>query len=447
MYYIIETPEQLEKFCTYDLSECIVDVVPYNDHYHNAISPPSLVYIKPYRSKAGFILPLSHDESFKLDYDKVNNVIVNLIGQIYAIDLKRLKYYFHRSKAVFCLKTALYLNTGITLTEGDFGTSCHNFFYRKYYQKPDINKIIPISKHYEKLEKIVQSIPDMRRELESDEYYKFYCSRAINVFQFIEKQGVPIDSTVAKDSFNVRIPEFSILKDRIYSSYNFHTATGRPSNSFNGVNFAALNKEDGSRKMFVSSNDYFLEFDYSSYHLRLLCNLLDYRFEDSDIHTHLAKMYFKKDSITKEEYDESKGMTFRLLYTDTVLEDAKNNPFIKKVREYRNSLWSDYNKQGFILTPLAKKPITNIENKNQILPYLLQSYETELNISTLEKIFTYLCGKKTKVVLYCYDSILIDFAKEDGKDTLDTIMDILERRREYKVSIKYGKTYHKMKII
>jgi len=38
----------------------------------------------------------------------------------------------------------------------------------------------------------------------------------------------------------------------VYSDYNIHTSTGRPSNSFGGINFAALNKNDGTRKKFIS---------------------------------------------------------------------------------------------------------------------------------------------------------------------------------------------------
>ena len=41
---------------------------------------------------------------------------------------------------------------------------------------------------------------------------------------------------------------FSVCR---YTEYNLYTSTGRPSNKFGGVNFAALNKEDGSRNSFV----------------------------------------------------------------------------------------------------------------------------------------------------------------------------------------------------
>ena len=37
-----------------------------------------------------------------------------------------------------------------------------------------------------------------------------------------------------------------------YTQYNPYTSTGRPSNRYNGINYAALNKEDGTRDRFVS---------------------------------------------------------------------------------------------------------------------------------------------------------------------------------------------------
>ncbi len=447
MYYIIETEDQLNKFCSYDLEECVVDVIPSSDWYHNAITSISLVYIKPIKSKYGYILPLDHDESFKLSYKDIEKILLEKINTIYAIDLKRLKYFFYVKSNAFCLKTALYLKKGIVLTETDFYTSCHNLISRKFYSRHDLNKIIPVSKHYEKLEKITKHLQDLKDYIKQEEYVSFYTRKVINVLHYIEKQGICTDVECIKKYSQIKNLEASVNCGKVYSHYNINTVTGRPSNSYNGINFSALNKEDGSRKIIKASpGNVLVEFDYSSYHLRILCSLIDYKFEDSDIHTHLAKHYFKKDQISKEEYDESKAITFRLLYTDAIFEDAKNIPFISKVREYKEELWNKYNKHGFILSPISKKPISKIESKSKILPYILQTYETERNMLVLEKLFYFLSSKKSKVILYCYDSILFDFCKEDGESTLSFITNIIEEGG-YKTSIKYGTTYHKMKIL
>ena len=46
--------------------------------------------------------------------------------------------------------------------------------------------------------------------------------------------------------------------------------TTRPSNKFNGVNYAALNKDNGCRKSFIPRNDKFIELDIGAYHPTLL---------------------------------------------------------------------------------------------------------------------------------------------------------------------------------
>ena len=58
--------------------------------------------------------------------------------------------------------------------------------------------------------------------------------------------------------------------------------------------------------------------------------------------------------------------------------------------------------------------------------YLIQALETELNVKKILLIQDYLLDKKTKLVLYGYDSFLFDFSKQDGVETLKEIKKILE---------------------
>jgi hypothetical protein len=445
LYYIIETEEQLSKYCQYDLSQCYVDVVPYNDHYHNAISPASLVYIRPFRSRAGFILPINHSETLSLSYSSIANVVNELIGKVYAVNAKRLKYYFRRKGPLYCLRTGLFLTKGVSLDESDYNTNSHRFFYSKYGNLEDVNKIIPVSKHYEKLEKMISLFKNPEK-LINTAGYDTYGELATKIFHYIEKTGISIDQKEFDKHFSPRIKDASIKDGKIYSQYNMQTATGRPSDSFNGINFAALKKEDGSRKAIIPSNDFLVEFDYSSYHLRILCNLINYTFGDDDIHKHLAKHYYNKEDITKEEYDESKGLTFRLLYNEYELEEVENIPFFSKVRDFKHTMWDQYKKDGYIKSFLTGKRLTGIETKTQILPYILQDYETARNLTILSNLLKFLNNKRSRLILYCYDSFLIDYSKEDGKALLNDILGILQEGG-YKTSAKFGKNYQDMKSI
>ena len=85
-------------------------------------------------------------------------------------------------------------------------------------------------------------------------------------------------------------------------------------------------------------------------------------------------------------------------------------------------------------------------NKNKLFNYLIQAYETESNIKTIIEIKQYLLQKKTKLVLYGYDSFLFDFSKQDGVSTLTEIKDILERNG-HMVKAKAGSNYGEMKDI
>ena len=445
MYYIIETEEQFQKFSQYDFTNCFVDVISTNDNYHPKISEPSLVYIKPFRSRMGFILSIDHTEAFSLDKNQVFDFIQGKVGNIYAIDGKRLRHYLKRECDLYCVKTAKYLQTGDYIEETDYNTVAHRFFYQKYESRPDINKIIPICKHFEKYERLVASIKFEASWFKA-KYYKLYGCLAPTIFSNIEAEGININNDRFISHYTPKNPLMSIKSDKIYTQYNLFTSTGRPSNAFNGINFSAMNKEDGSRSSFVPSKDVLVEFDYSSYHIRILAYHIGYKFEEEDIHTHLAKFYYGTETITSEQYAESKGLTFKLLYTDSISEELEDIPFFAKVKEFKKFLWQTYKKQGFIESFLSKSPIKGITSKTQILPYVLQNYETERNILIINDLLKYLENKVTKLVLYNYDSFLFDYSKKDGKKTIGEIRDILEQDG-YKTSCKFGYNYQEMKNI
>jgi hypothetical protein len=66
--------------------------------------------------------------------------------------------------------------------------------------------------------------------------------------------------------------------------------------------------------------------------------------------------------------------------------------------------------------------------------------ETSTNVLILYDIFKILRGKNTKLVLYVYDSFLLDTDKTEK----DTIKEILEVFKKYKLNVKFkkGKNYN-----
>jgi hypothetical protein len=71
-------------------------------------------------------------------------------------------------------------------------------------------------------------------------------------------------------------------------------------------------------------------------------------------------------------------------------------------------------------------------NPQKLFNYLLQNLETSMNVRILWDILKLLRGKKTKLVLYTYDSFLFDFSEEDSS----VLEDIHNVFKKYKLNIK-----------
>jgi hypothetical protein len=291
--------------------------------------------------------------------------------------------------------------------------------------KKDINRIIPIVKHYEYCEKTFEDLKPRINEPIND----FYNNRATVVFNAIERSGLRINRGEFESRFHPIDGEYA------YTQFNFKTLTGRPSNRFNGVNYAAINKDNGDRKSFIARNDTLLELDISAYHPTLLANLVNYDFGDKDIHASFAEMY-------GVDYQKAKELTFKQLYGG-VFEQYKDLEFFKKVQVYTDELWADYQENGWIESPISGYIFSeeNLEDMKpqKLLNYVLQNLETATNVRILWEIFRLLKGKKTKLVLYTYDSFLFDFDESEG----NIIKEILKIFKNNKLQIKYsyGNTY------
>lgn len=213
-----------------------------------------------------------------------------------------------------------------------------------------------------------------------------------------------------------------------YSLYNNFTTTGRPSNTFGGVNYSALKKSDGSRDFIVSKNGELVQFDFDGYHVRLIAKLVGEVIPEESAHEWLGKQYFGKDELTDEDYSNSKKITFQQLYGGI---DAHNLeiPFFQKTEQYIQKMYKDFIVNGFISTPFGKRiPFTKIDNHNaqKVFNYYLQALETEQNVLLLTQLHKILEGKNTKLVLYTYDSFLFDVDSNENS-ILNEIQQILHR--------------------
>ena len=307
--------------------------------------------------------------------------------------------------------------------------------YENTFAARQSNKIIPIVKVLEysqnKLNKIINNIS----ESISKSYLKY--NRALFEFARLENSGMKITpnsfGTVFRNGYG-------------FTNYNLLTATGRPSNTFRGVNFGALNKNDNTRNNIVTRFDkgMLVEFDYDAYHLRLLADLLKIEVPiNKSLHQHLA------DTVYNSTYEESKRISWQILYGNIKI-DEKDNPFFYKVEKMADLLWGYFNKNKCFKSPIYNRKFESTQivdpNRKKVLNYFIQSYETEKNIETLKKLNRFLKNRSTRMMLYTYDSFLFDLDRSEGLKTILQIKEILQDNK-FPVKVKAGLNYGSMQDI
>jgi hypothetical protein len=413
MYWLIEDVEKIELLCEKKHKQAYVEIIPTSPTLHPSQNQVCALFVRPLKDTKGYIIPIKHSETINLDIEVCKKVL-NSIEEIYVRDKKEFLHYF-------ALKHLLHpppsLNTYILQP-----TKSHTHIQNNT-NITHTNTIIPIVKHYEVCN---ENYKNHNFELSNN----FYNNKVPLVFNMLEQSGIKVNTTLYKHYFGVDTEEY------VYTQYNLNTLTTRPSNTFGGINFSALNKDTGERECFIPRNDIFIEMDISAYHPTLLGNILDYSFDNSDVHNSFAKMY-------GVEYAKAKEITFKQLYGG-IFKQYEDLPFFSKVKAFTQEIWKEFEQKGYIECPISKyrfeKDKLKEMNPQKLLNYLLQNLETSTNVLILYDIFKILRGKNTKLVLYVYDSFLLDTDKKEK----DTIKEILEVFKKYKLNVKFktGKNYN-----
>ena len=263
---------------------------------------------------------------------------------------------------------------------------------------PRANDLIPIWKHYEQFQEWKKKWSE---NLTSSKFSQLYPKG----YNWIEKSGLHTQSGIE------------------YTQYNMLTTTSRPSNTFGGVNYAALPKDGEVRNRFISrfKGGKLYQLDFDGYHIRLIGKLIGV-----DIPLNIKAHQWLADQYGADIKD-AKAITFRQLYGG-VQDEYKHIPFFSKTSEYIESLWHLFLKNKSVSTPILRRTLIYNEdlNKNKLFNYILQSVETERNILILEKLFQLKLTQKSLPILYTYDSILFDVHEDDGIDYIKKVKEVME---------------------
>ena len=421
MFYLIETKDQLDKLKSKFNSTMYLEFIQGNDNTHPLLAEIIALYLNI--DNTGYIIPFNHLECINWDKEAILPMLVN--------------YNFR----VLDKKVALHSAPQLSYTDiqhtipptNNHTTQAHTWYYRKFPQTK-VNKMIPIGKHLERCNNKYNEIIGYTSR-KTNEYVD---NILLPTLYKLEQNGLKFNDKF-DNYFTLKNKKYSIKDDHIYGWYNPFTTTGRPVNNFNGINFVGLKHDNGERDSFEPDNDLFIEMDYDGYHPRLIGDIVGFLFEDN-VHNTLAQIYFKSKEITPQQYKESKILTFRQIYGGI---DKANlhHPFFRKTQDFINIIWEEFNKKGYIDVgsyKIKKDDHPKIHSQ-KLFNYYIQATETETNIRKIKDIQDYLQDKKTKLVLYIYDAFIFDFAKEDGKQTLIDIENMLSEK--FPVKLKTGEHY------
>jgi len=435
---VIQTISRLKKIDF--TNDMIIIPILNNSTRHVSTTELSLLYIKDIKTKEEYMLSFTHydtlthlkleglrhlhNESVKYVYDKKEML------QIYAFD----------NLSDISLMQYLRLNKNINVEK--YITKTHSLFYGKYKAYKTTNNLIPLAKHYEMCSALAKRFGSVIKKFEDSEEYRFYNDIAVPAFSGMERNGLRVDKEILEITFGPMVNKY-ISEGKVYTKYNFNTITGRPSNTFGGVNYAALKKADRSRESFISrfgDKGMLIEFDYVACHLYLIADIIGYEFPNELTgHEYMASQYFKTDTPTPEQVTKSKDITFQQMY-GYVSREYGHIEFYKQLKEFINLIWIEHYKNKGVI-PLIERKTPEVNNKQKLFNYFVQNYETKRNAPLIYDLNKLLENYDSKLVLYTYDSFLLDFNSDDGEELINKIKLILTEDNKFPISVKRGKNY------
>jgi hypothetical protein len=391
-------------------------------------------FLHPVQNKLSSLHFVFEDDTFytvSVNHPDAPNFEIDL-GSAYKLVTLHQKELRHLTNAVniIDLATILHLNyETIPLYREYYTLMIHHI--KNQFKMKNLHYSIPLTSWTETADTFLQRCKQL--------YQRYQSTETTPAFQFINQTTIPTLTTIEKSGIYT-------TDGLVYSDYNVYTSTGRPSNAFGGINFAALNKNDGTREKFVSrfgENGTLVQFDYEAFHLRLAADLIGYKLPESSVHEFLAKQYYGTDEITVEQYEESKAQTFSLMYGYS--DDTSGVEFFHKLKEYSSGLWQNYRQDGFVLSGTGRKVVVADPTGNKVFNYMMQLTETEEAIRRVENVCKYLIYFQSKVILYTYDAILLD-VYNDELPFMNMVAKILSADG-YPVRQYRGHNYNELKLI
>jgi len=446
---MIETPTDLIRFqLENQVGDWIVHVVPVAD-IHPVISTSSLLFIRNILTGKTYYYSFNHPDSkpCNLLFDEI---IRKSSNRKWALDKKAFDQMFRGVSNTLDANALAWMCGEDVLELSEYDTPAHYLIRKNAAGHERLNLVIPLMKHKEMFDDLANDLSELIKDFSPDSTFTRFNDLIIGTLGDLETQGISVDPTLFRERYKQE-PE---INNMVHSQYNVYTSTGRPSNSFNGVNYAALNQSDGTRKCFRSrygADGCMAVLDYTSFHPRIVSHMVKHEVPlDVDIYAYLAKLYFHKKDVDETDVKNSKSLTFRQFYGG--IEDKYLHiKYLANIKSFTEEQWELFNTRGYVETPFFKRRITSKHisepNPPKVFNYILQATEGELSIPKVKSVLAHLVGKQTKAVLYTYDAILYDFYKPEGMKLLRELKSIMSFDGRFPMKAYIGETYNDMKLI
>ena len=446
---IVESRDSLSNLLIRLHTSPLIVIPIYKDvNLHYSINELLLIYVYIIKDKKGYILPINTDDCLNISHEDLSEFYKHLS------DGSTPKYVINKSHIInlipnlddkyFDVRVIEYICKNRVDTQYDDYTIAHRFIYHLHYTLTNLNTLIPVAKHYEYLDNIknkILNLLDTCPGINFEEAFKKLNNIMLPTLTSIEQNGIYVKPGFSREDI--------VHDEYIHTEYNIFTTTNRPTCNFRGYSFSSIPKDSMDKKHMVSrfgKNGQMILLDYNSYHLYLISNIIGEAFTEN-IHSHLGKIYFGKDVLTEEEYNSSKTITFKMIYGG-IDHEFLQIPFFEKIQQFTDELWKAYSADRGIYTKYFKRKFNADQlesmNSQKLFNYYLQSLETENTILRLHQLQDFMTNLKSKVILYIYDAVLLDYNLSDGKENLNQIISILDLNGKYPMSIYYGDNYADM---
>jgi len=448
---MIETATDYQKFLLENIEgDLFLHVIPTEENQHPVKSVPSILFIRNLSTGRTYYFSLGHSDSLpEISRDEVLDGIERLKCRKWVLDRKAFSQMLY-FPSLYDVNLVGYLKENTLIDLIDYNTPSHFLIRTNSMGRGNVNLAIPLLKHLEVFDELADDVAGIVEGFVPDVAYTRFNDLIIETLGEMEGQGIFVDQTKFNEHFKIDVGE----KGLTYSQYNVYTSTGRPSNRFGGVNYAALNQTDGSRRCFKSrygSDGKMVVIDYTAFHPRIICALTKYPLSvETDIYEYLARLYFHKKDIDETDVKNSKQLTFRQLYGG--VEDKYSHiKYLANLKTFIDEQWEFFQSNGYVETPFFKRKITghHIQDPSptKIFNYILQAVEGEIAIPKIKSVQEYLKDKRTKAVLYTYDAVLYDFHREDGFETLEHIRNLMSFDGTFPMKTYVGDTYQDVRLV